>query len=357
MPPASVDIMKPPDIDVTALCFGTNRGPHTKPLRFAEKDAVEAAHMLTGAIGTATGATYLLSPTLSEARRAFADVARRAPSVFYFFDSGHGSPKGIVLGDGVLTFDELAGWVRRVNAPHSLVALDICHAGAYLQKEGALGDTIVGGVGLDYLDALANATEGNRVFCSVGADRLAAEGGGVRNGHFTASMFEALSLVRSRDGFVMDHDLFTMLARVSVSRFRQRPYASGLTNDLPIAYSQPRLIGSGAIVSTDKLAASLKVGALVTGRHGVPTRWRSTIANRAGRVLVESERHFLPTEDVFMANATFAVPSERIALDPMSQIPLLLRGATALVWHVSLEDMRGRVLDGFHEVLRWHVAA
>jgi hypothetical protein len=332
--------------DIVGLCIGTNGGPRARTLRWAHKDAVDVAHVLSGELGTVPAVTYILEPTLAEVRAALTSLRGRRPDVVVCWLSGHGSPRGPVFADGAMRFEELGRLVAEIGARHSLLGLDICFAGGYLIKKGALGDVIVGGFGPEYVDALAAATPSARVLCSVGADRLAGEGVGVDNGHMTGAFLESISIARgSRAGLLMDSTLVSEIKRVSRMRWRQEPRVSGITSDFPIIYDQRDLVGGAAIVGTDTSDTAYTVSAYVTGRRGVPTRFAATLVNQQGRQLTRFERRFVPHEDEELATASFSVPVHAIERDPVRLAYHFRSGVVPATWHVVVEDFRSRAFD------------
>jgi len=340
-------IQDPPDI--VGLCIGTNGGPRTRPLRWAHKDTLDVAHVLSGERGTIRNVMYFLEPKVPDVRTALSSLRGRNPDVFVLWISGHGSPQGPVFADNVMGFDDLARLVTGIGACHSLLGLDICYAGGYLVKKGALGDVIVGHVGPEYLAALAAATPSARVLCSVGPDRLAGEGVGVENGHLTAAFLEAVSVGRGdRAGLLTDSTLVADVRRVSRQRWRQDPWVDGITADFPIVYDQREIVGDAAVVGTDILGATYRVSAYVTGRRGVPTRFAATLSNRQGRALTRFERRFVPHEDEELVAEHFDVPLQAIERDPASLACHFSAGMVPVTWHVAIEDFRGRQFDDCH---------
>jgi hypothetical protein len=235
--------------------------------------------------------------------------------------------------------------VAVVGAHHSLLGLDACFSGMYIVKEAALGDVVIGAAGLAYLRALAEATPSARVICSVGANRLAGEGGNVLNGHMTAAFLEAACVVPGGIyGLITDSPLFDAIRTISVKRWRQLPHAFGLTSDLPILYDQRDLIGQASIYKADIVGLEYMVGALVVGRRGVPTRMMARLLNPYRVPLHESEWRFVPYEDRAVIPATFSAPPQALHHDAPSLAGHFGRGAVPMRWHVTVEDLRGRVL-------------
>lgn len=330
--------------DVVGLCLGTN-GPAERKLKWAQKDALDVAHVLSGARGTIPSVACLREPNVEDVRRALSSLAGRRPHVLVLWISGHGTPNGVVFSDGVMSFVELAARVAAVGADHSLLGLDVCFSGMYIVKEAALGDVVVGAVGLEYFRALAEATPSARVICSVGANRLAAEGGNVMNGHMTAAFLEASCVVPGGfHGLITDSPLFDAIRTISVRRWRQLPHALGLTTDFPVLYDQRYLVGQAAICRADIVGFDYVVGALVDGRRGVPTRMTARLLNAHGVPLHETEWRFVPYQDSAVIPATFSAPPQALHHDAVSLAGHFGRGAVPVRWLLTVEDLRGRVL-------------
>lgn len=329
---------------VKVLCLGTNRGPGASRLQYAEKDARDVAALFAGRVGFASSAEYQFAPTIRKARAMLAQLVGQAPDVFVFFNSGHGNSEGILLADGLLRYEELASWIARIDATHTLTILDVCHAGAYLRKHASLGDVVVGGVDTDYLELLASATASSRVLCSVGARRLSHEGGVVANGHFTASLLEGASVAAGRlYGWIDDEELAIATAKVSWHRYGQEPLGLGMTGDLPLLRAQAPVLGSAALVAGFEGGACVAT-TQVMGRLGVPTELVGTLTTRAGRILFVGARRFVPAADLVIEGGQFVNDESAFAADPTALFALQLYGRVELQWTVEVRDLRQRVL-------------
>jgi hypothetical protein len=149
-------------------------------------------------------------------------------------------------------------------------------------------------------------------------------------------------------------DCFRELKRICVQRWNQVPQALGNElNDLPIARAQRRLDGGAALLSSDITSYGLVASAVVTGRYGIPTRWRAQLSNRQRRVLATIDLPFVPHEDVCMSTATFVAPVEAILLDQTSQMHLMMRHAAPVLWRVTIEDLRRRAFESFQVPAFW----
>lgn len=344
MPNLGRRLLKKP-FTIKILCIGTNHGPGADALQWAEKDAVDVALLLEGRVGCADAVTCLVAPTLDEVRAALTEIEAARPDVFVLYNSGHGSRFGFLVADDVFRYDELARWIRAIDAKHSLTILDVCHAGAYLRKHAALGE-VVGATNLSYLELVAAATPSSRVICSVGVNRLSHEGAGVENGHLTASLLEAVSKCDGTlHGWITDAEMFASLEKISISRFKQRPLALGLTGDLPIVHAQGWLQGSALIIDTQTIPRGWKVSALVLNRYGIPTAIAGMLKDRHGRVLTSAARQFVPADDHDVASAEFQYSADALAEDPYITMTLAVRGVVLLFWHVVVCDLRGRPLE------------
>lgn len=331
--------------DIIGVCIGTN-GPPPRKLKWAQKDALDVAHVLSGVRGTIPGVHCMGEPTVGEVESALASLAGRCPEVFVLWISGHGTRDGVVFSDDVMLFTTLAAYVAAIGADHSMVGLDTCYSATYLLKKGALGDVVIGALDPGYLQALAQATPSARVICSVGPNRLAGEGMGVQNGHMTAAFLEAACVTRGGDDrLITDSPLFDTTEMISVKRWRQQPYAFGLTSDFPVLYDQRDVIGTAAIYSADIVGFEYIVSAVIGNRRGLPTRMRARLLSHSGVVLHELEWRFVPYEDHDIKSTAFSAPIQAFQRDPLSLASHVSHGAVAVRWHVLVEDLRGRVLD------------
>ena len=338
--------------NIVCVALGTNQGPGAPPLDCAEKDATDIAHLFSGHVGPATQSALLLSPRVNDARQVLRQLVGRPPDVLIVFNSGHGSLKGVLLADGILQYAELRDWISLIGARNTLVLLDVCHAGAMI-KEGLSG-VVVGALDLGYLNALASATPGTRVFCSVGADRNAGENAEMGNGYFTAAVLEASSIINARrPRWINDQELFNAIARIS-KRWGQTPIARGITRNFPVIAEQRLVLGSATLIGADPTMDTIEASALIYDRAGVPMRWRAQLATAAGRrVLANLEQRFVPVDDEVESVCVFALPQDAVARDPMSLVHLRAVRQMPLVWRVALEDLRGRVFDEFTHTFWW----
>jgi len=327
------------------LCVGVNRG-----LRFAQKDAVDVAGYLMGPAGIvqAEDVTCLLEPTVAEFHAELHDVIASAPTHFLFFFSGHGSPAGIALRDATMGFDELAAWISAIDAEHTFTILDTCHAGGFIAVSGP---TTLGAIADDSLDLLANATPSSRVICSTAADRLAGEGRGVANGHFTAAFLAAMQLapgdLKGRtQAWISDSCIFEHTRRTMTRRWRQVPVARRLTGDFPVVQDHRRVFGSASFIRAEVLDGGFELSFALSDRFGLPTVVSVEAQNHRRRPLLTYQNVVTAEADDDTGTLIYPVPLERIALDPTSQLQLLRGGAVPIVWRVSTRDARGRVLAG-----------
>lgn len=324
------------------LCVGTNVGPGSRPLRFAEKDAVDVAHLMSGHAGVLRPARIMKAPTRAGLRRALHDLCDLELDVFVFYNSGHGSPDGILLRDGMFEYGELAQFVQAINAAHSLVILDVCHAGAYLRNREGLGDVEVGGV--DFLTLLAEATPGARVLCSVAAHRNAGEGVGVRNGHFTASLLESAATTPSDlHGWITDTRWFAATAAIAKQRWAQPPVAVGLTADLPLLRDQAWVQGRGAI-DVRCARGVCDVYTRVGGRQGLPTAIQVDVCNAHGYRIAGGGGQFVPTSNDHPERGSYRLPFDVVLGDETTHYYLQSTSRAPLSVTVSVSDLRGRVL-------------
>lgn len=342
------NVALPRMLRVSIVCVGTDNSRGQSPLRFATKDAHDMASFLSGPASLGTPAIWMANPTRAQLRAELQRQVELGPNVFIFFNSGHGAKDGIALGDCSLSYVELKKWIAKIDATHSLVILDVCHAGAYLEKS-ALAGTIVGGVAPDLLAMLASATPGNRVMCSTGSNRLASEGGGVTNGHFTAALLEAGARLASQSGWIDDENLFLAAAELTSGRWGQDPVGYNLTGDLPLARSHAGEVGTAMFLEAQLVSHGVMVNALVFGRRGAPTALCGELLNRAGRRLALLEHRFVPEVPVESQGHLFVVPTGLVVRDEVTRRALTARGAAGLTWRFSVRDLRRYVMCS-HEI-------
>lgn len=342
---------------VVVLCIGTDRCPGAPPLLFAAKDARNMASFYQGVYGRAATVRCLTNPTGAQLRAELRRIRSERPDLFLLCNSGHGSPTGMQLADGEFGYRELARWMEHVSARHSLVMLDVCHAGAYLEKSGQLGDVIVGGEAFDLISLIAEATPGGRVICSTGASRNSFEGLGVTNGCWTAAWLAAASQLTSSLGFggpLDDATLFYGAAEIAEARWGQQAIAYGLTGDLPLARALDQPVGSAMFIeSTMSGGGGVRASALAFGRQHLPTMLSGTLVNRAGRALATLEHLEVPTDPIQPLTHTFIVPSAIAARDALTSRDLRARGMTELAWQLAVCDLRGRVMRTHESRFTW----
>lgn len=335
----------------SALCIGTDLARGARPLRYSIKDADDMARFLSGPVSLGTKVRVLRNPTRKSVQAELQRQASLGVDVFVLYNSGHGTERGIVLADKVLSYEELRSWIAKIGARHSVVILDVCHAGAYLRK--SLGD-IVGGVQApDLLARLARATPGNRVMCSVGAGRLAGEGVGIDNGHFTAALLEAAGRIDTTDGLIDDLTLFQGTAEIASARWNQDPIGYDLTGDLPLARAQTFPQGTATLMDVQFSGDALIASTLVFARQRIPTYVSAELVNQAGEVLDVLGRGFVPEDGVELIGHELVVSPGVVYGDELSMCTLLLDGYAPLAWRLCVRDARGRELGSFQRSFSW----
>jgi len=130
-----------------ALVVGSNRGASGSPdLHYAQDDA-ELIHRVLGELGGVPDANRVLlaDPDVDTFRRALAALERRIESskaaghatqlVLYY--SGHATTRGLELGDGLVSLEELKGALRSSGAGLRLAVIDACYSGAIARVKGS----------------------------------------------------------------------------------------------------------------------------------------------------------------------------------------------------------------------------
>lgn len=214
------------------------------------------------------------------------------------------------------------------------------------------------GVHEDALDVLANATPGNRVMCSTGANRTSQEGGGVKNGHFTHALLSAMMTAPGdvRGDFtrwLSDERLFLHTRKHLTQRWGQRPHARRLTGDFPVVRDHRPVYGDSAIVEMDWIGSRLCVVVRHQERYGLPTLVRAEALNHHGRTLRTIRHPITPTNDDSMHESRFRLPLRCLISDPVSLRHIRTHGMAPISWRVSIMDGRHRVLDEAREEVRY----
>ncbi len=329
------------------ICVGVNHAPRADVLRFAEKDASDIARIMSGQVGPVDPENVMVlhGATKARLRAALTQVRADKPDFLLFYFSGHGSTAGLSLRDGLFSYDELSRWLQAIGATASATVLDTCYSGAFIKE----GRTVLGAVDVDVLQLLAEATPGNRVICSSSADRKSSEGGGVRNGHMTAALIDAILQapgdLRGKDGgWITARRLFSRIQKTLTHR-GQCPVAYGLEGDFPFARDHQFIYGDAELAGLDISGQHVLVSLAVTDRRGIPTIVSAEASNRQGRRLFHRAFTVFATDVIDVANVSFRFDTSAVAMDPASQIHLLMRNTAPVIWRVALLDARGRHLD------------
>jgi hypothetical protein len=340
---------------------GVDRSPGQKPLAFAEKDASDFARFLTSAQGPLHGTDphELLLVGAAAKRSTFqarlAGMLGRAPDCLLVYFSGHGGPTGVAVGDGLMPYSDIIDLLRLVDAPRSIVILDVCHAASYLDflKEAGVGG-LEGLAPASWLDVLAHATEGTRLVFSTGKDRGSGEGGtGIQNGHFTRTLLEVLQrsagdLKSGAGRWVSDRRAFALTRRTleQFSKGKQVPVERNLRGDFPLALSQVDHPIGDALLHTVEIAPScVEMHFVIEGRRHLDSSLEIEVRNGAGLVI---DRATLPIEpadsDVETYSGTYCLNS-RITDNAFVRYEQRARGAARIEWVLRIVDKTGRVYD------------
>lgn len=318
------------------------------------------AEFFSGALGPVdeSDVVTLLGPTATilGVRSALMGIALDAPTYAVFYFSGHGNEVGLLCADGLLPYAQLVADLRAVNAPKSVVILDVCHAASYLDflKEAHITRP-AGQLALSWLDVLAHATPGSRLIFSAARDRNAGEGGKVTNGHFTWALLQALhgapgDIARGTGRWVSDQRAFSIARQLVIEHFGilQQPIERGLTGDFPLAISQAETpIGGAAFVKVDVAVhgISVEVGLLVDGRKYVSTTMGCELVNGDGRQLSMHTDAVRPDSDSGFYSGTIRFALDQILQDPLCSLEWTMLRRVRVEWRLRLLDQHGRELD------------
>lgn len=330
-----------------ALVVGVNRD-----LQFAGKDARDLKRAVSGAAGFVSPRDVICLQEISvrELRAALLSLCVEHPGFLLFFFSGHGTPTGIVLADGEMTFIELASWFQRIDAHAMLTILDSCHSGGFTEVGGiAAGRATVGGIDLDALEVLTNALPGNRIICSVAADRLASEGGGIANGHLTSAVLVAMGLAAGDlDGrlgaLISEQRLFDVTKKIMRNRGHQTPVSRRLRGDFPVVRAQDQVVGHAAIIGAGVVDGGFQATFELVGRRGVRTTLVAQARNAAGVVLRTFRRVVMASENDDQDTFAYPVSPDDLYPDDTSAAWLGTSGGVPITWTLAVLDARRRVL-------------
>lgn len=331
---------------VHVMTVGVNRD-----LLYPRKDATDIARALGSSAGLVSprAVTCLLEVTVAQLRFAMRLLALQAPAYLVFYFAGHGTPTGIVLADGEMTFAELADLLRGTGAEWMLTILDSCHSGGLLEVAGI---PIAGGPGTidpDALRLLLHAAPGNRVICSVAADKLSREGGGIANGHTTAAMLAALERAHGdldgrRGSIISERRLFAVTKRIMQARGGPLPVALRLRGDFPVIRSQDAAIGGAAIVGAGVVDGTFEATFRTAGRRGLRTTLVVQAQNPNGDPIASFVSHVFPTRSIDQCTFSYPLAPPDAHGDAFSALSMSMHGCVAVQWTLTVLDVRRRVL-------------
>jgi len=351
------------------IAAGVNHGPGGAPLHFAEKDAADVFELMTSArCPFAESHASLLTGRLaskSGIRAAFLKAMLAEPDVLLVFFAGHGSEEGVLASDGLLHFKTLIHLLRLVDAPKTVVVLDVCRAASYLDfvKEAQLGG--MGSLDVVWLKAVARATPGSRLIFSTAANRNAGEGQTVSNGHFTHAWLEALrrgapDLHHGGTGWISDQHSFALARWILENEMgirTQNPVERGLTGELPLAVSESDSpLGLGFIARAGVVSGpgDLSVEFEVYDRKGLETEVVIEARNHRGMTFWSQRQTIQPGVNESLWSGRIEFPRHALDADPVSTVSLLMYGRTEWTWVLRIHDRHGRVLDEKAVQGVWH---
>lgn len=336
---------------VHVMTVGVNRD-----LLYPQKDATDIARALGSSAGLVSPAavTCLLEVTVAQLRFAMRLLALRAPDYLVFYFAGHGTPTGIVLADGEMSFAELADLLRGTGAQWMLTILDSCHSGGLLEVAGVPTGLAPRTIDSDAVRLLLQAGPGNRVICSVAADKLSREGGGIANGHATAAMLAAIDRAHGdldgrRGSIISERRLFAVTKRIMQTRGGPLPVALRLRGDFPVVRSQDAPLGRAAIVGAGAVDGTFEATFRTAGRRGLRTTLVVQAQNPNGDPIASFVSHVFPTRNI--DHCTFSYPLAPSVLhgDAFSAVSMSMHGCVAVQWTLAVLDVRHRVLTRAHQ--------
>lgn len=343
------------------LSIGVNDAPGAIPLSFAEKDAQDIFKAFSGGEGPVSPANATLlqgdDATLRAVRRELLNIARERPKFFIFFFSGHGSRTGLALTDTDLRFSVLYEAIKRIQAEHTLVILDSCHAAAYDKFSFGGPIRLAGVLSLPWLDLLAEAAPGTRLMFAVGEDRLASENGVIRNSVFTHALLKGLrhatpDLGHGGEFYVSERRAFSFAIQhiKTVQGDDQAPQSRGLVGDFPLFRPQAvNDIGDGWISRAETSEMELRLTIHTYGRQFVPTRLAYEVFLKNRRVLHEGSILLLPPFDATVWHRTIPIDLTWFESDAdswflLQRVRKFRNAVLPFYWGLNLIDAGGRSL-------------
>ena len=335
------------------ITAGVNASPQQTILDWAEKDAQDFHDLMTSAIGPSPQTTHLLgrAATGQSISRAFMSSALVQPDFLVFYFSGHGDENGLAVADGALHHSNLVDFIRMVDAPHTLLVLDVCRAASFWGWIKEASEGFAGVPETTWFDVLAQATPSTRMMFSTGPMRDAGERDDLQNGVFTHGLIKALTtmwptLPAHDPTFITDVAAFSA-ARRFVRRVdpTQTPVAVGLTGDFPMVKSEKvEIVGDASLERVVVFPDHIKLTVRVAKRHKLKTKCAITLHNNNGKVLDFAESVLRPTSKESAYTVTYRVDRRKILADIASRIALL-NGDAPLTLNVRLLDGVGDPLD------------
>lgn len=356
-----------------ALFIGVNETPGGSSLNFAESDAKRMARLLTSnlAFGTAANTILLLGANATRAavRHALGKIRRAAPDCVLVFFSGHGSPRGIALANGLLSYDELAARLAGVGATRPTVIIDACSAGAafqpFLVRIGGVGG-LDDGAADAWLMALEASAPGLRIFAAVADGEGTFEDRSLGAGRFSWCLERALRFGKGRAfgtyALVTDVDAFEQASAEHVGRWPgdARPLLFGPPSGepLPLVLAQSvHVVGSGSIDAVvASRSAALSVTVTTRGRQFVATFLCVQVFDITGHRLGSAKRVLCPMRTVNRCNEVFSLDWPALSASNDVFAAAVFGQPFGLTWRVALTDDFGRVLAST-ALQRLHAAA
>ncbi|MCC6647893.1 MAG: caspase family protein [Polyangiaceae bacterium] len=345
--------------------MGVNVGPGARVLNYAENDALRFARVMVGDLGPVAPQQLQLLQGGAATRRsvlaAIASLERQPPDCLVMSFSGHGSPQGILLSDGLLPYTVLGAALRRVPSRIKTIFLDACHAGAAIP---ILRDKVatVAGVGgwfePAWQFALAAACDGLRVFAAVSPDTNAYEDHERRSGRFTFAVTQALSeapagvclngLCWTTDDTVFDSAADILNTLWSGESGPELLLPTGCGSPLPLTLAQSEHVIGGAEVrglAIQSTGVGVQVTTSTTNRRFIRTYQRATLLDGWGLELGSTCCWYEPIESAGARTTVLTLHPDVLTEDLARRNRLALGLQESVTWRVEIVDAFGRVLD------------
>jgi hypothetical protein len=349
---------KSPQVRYVVLNIGANRTPGAQPLLFAEAAASGLRRTFIGGAGPVgdRDALLLLNPTRRDIARAFEAARLSEPDFFALTFDGHGSPRGIGVRDGLMSYEHLREEIDSVGAVGALTIIDSCYSGSLLRNKIAG----LSGLDPDFDHVLGMAKDGVRVLCGSLPQQASWHVPALKGPAFTWALRRAM-LSCSSDlprGLVSAQRIAVATAEI-MGRLNlpqpQTPMTAGSLRDFPICRGQDRVLGTAEFADAMFDGGNFRLQLRTGGRRFLPTylTWRAANAN--GRVLDTGKVQLKVTQDDEGFDCLIPLPAAAVSRDLLCRQLTYAGRRIPISYSVTVDDHLERPIGGevFRGALRW----